>query len=46
VRGTTERIPIHDTARHLAQWQRLKAALLDFVAEFERWPPRGSFTSS
>src|SRR5262249_60534195 len=28
-------IPIHDTARHLAEWQRRKAALLDFIAEFE-----------
>jgi hypothetical protein len=31
----TGTIPIHDTARHLAEWQRRKAALLDFVAEFE-----------
>jgi hypothetical protein len=26
---------IHDTERHLAEWQRRKAALLDFIAEFE-----------
>ena len=31
----TGTIPIHDTARHLAEWERRKAALLDFVAEFE-----------
>jgi hypothetical protein len=28
-------ISISDTKRHLADWQRRKAALLDFVAEFE-----------
>ena len=31
----TGTIPIHDTARHLAEWERRKAAFLDFVAEFE-----------
>ena len=30
-----DKIPTHDTARHLAEWQRRKAALLSFVAEFE-----------
>jgi hypothetical protein len=28
-------LSIADTARHLAEWQRRKAALLDFVVEFE-----------
>jgi len=28
-------LAIADTARHLAEWQRRKAALLDFVALFE-----------
>jgi hypothetical protein len=31
----TDKIPLHDTKHHVAEWQRRKAALLDFVAEFE-----------
>jgi hypothetical protein len=44
---TTGDFPLHiaDTARHLAWWRRRKAALLDFVAEFEDGR-RGSFTAS
>ena len=34
---TTGDFPLHiaDTARHLAEWERRKAAMVDFVAEFE-----------